>query len=211
MRDNGEAKLAFAGKGPPLSLQQEDNRLSRDSYWETVSGRFEDETLSRRIDLRGNIENVDPSMPQVNVVPGSKRKTVWYDMRGPFTIAFANWEKSGQNDPTTHGFLRYTLIKPNGELRAISKRLVIMFVVMRIARELWTELVEMRNLNVRTIPHGAGFDASGAVTLEGRVLNLSNWENEVAARKRRRTGDVIEDTQYLSSTVCQHLGRLADL
>ena len=85
-------------------------------------------------------------------------------MRGPFTIALENWEKSGQNDPTTHGFLQYALIKPNGQLRARSKRLVIMFIVMRIERELGTEVAGMRNLTVRTIPHGAGLDASGAVT-----------------------------------------------
>ena len=43
------------------------------------------------------------------------------------------------------------------------------------------------------------------------MLNLCNWEDEIAARKRRRTDDVSADTQYLSSTVCQRLDRLADL
>ena len=149
-------------------------------------------------------------MPPLNEVPGSKLKTAWYCVRVPFTIALANWEKSGQNDPTTHAFLQYALIKPDGELRAMSKRLVIVFILM-IARELGTEVAEMGNLTVRTIPHGAGFDASVAVTLGGSVHNLCNWEDEIAARKRRRTDVVSADTQYLFSTFCQRHDRLADL
>ena len=75
LRDDDEAKLAFAGTGQPLSQQQQDNRVSRDSYWETVSRRFKDETLNPRVDLRGIIENVDPSIPPLNEVPGTKLKT----------------------------------------------------------------------------------------------------------------------------------------
>ena len=82
---------------------------------------------------------------------------------------------------------------------------------MRIEWELGTEVAEMRNRTVRTIPHGAGFDASGAVTLGGPVRNLCNLEDEITVRKRRRTNDVSADTQYLYSTFCQRLDRLADL
>ena len=211
LRDDDEAKRAFSGTGQPLSQQQRDNCVSRYSYLETVSRRFNDETLNPRIDLSGIIENVDPFMPPPNEVPGSKLKTAWEDMQGPFNIALASSEKSDQNDPTTHGFLQYAFIKPNGELRAISKRLVIMFIAMRIARELATEVAEMRYFTVGTIPRGAGFDASGAVTMGGSVLNLYNWKDEIAARKRRRTDDISADTQYLSSTVCHCLDRPADL
>ena len=43
------------------------------------------------------------------------------------------------------------------------------------------------------------------------MRNLCNWKDGIAARKRRRTDDVSADTEYLSSTVCQRLDRLADL
>ena len=89
LRDDEEARLAFAGTGQLLSQQQQDNRVSQDSYWETVSRRFNDKTFSPRIDLRGIIENFDQSMPPLNEVPGSKLTTAWYDTRGPFTIALA--------------------------------------------------------------------------------------------------------------------------
>ena len=128
--------------------------------------------MNPRIDLRGIIEDVDSSKPPQNVVTGSKLKTVWYDMWGTFTTALANWEESGQNDQSTHDFLKFALIKSNGELRTISKRLITMFIVMRIAPELGTEVAAMRNLTVRTIPHGAGSDATGTVTVGGSVLNL---------------------------------------
>ena len=215
LRDDEEARLAHIGTGQPLTQHQQENRVSRDACWDTVAYRLNEMLLKPRIYLRGIIEDVNPAIPPYVPTPGSKWKAVWYDMRGQFTVALRNFDKSGQSDPTLNGFLPFTLPEQNGELHPISKRLVTLFVVMRISKDIpGDECTNMRSLTVKTIPHRDVFDAKGTVV----VWDKAKWAKIIAdkggdyvnARKKRKKDSVSADTQFLTTTVRQSLDRIAD-
>ena len=118
-------------------MQQQRNRVNIDDYWSTVAERFNGPDIRPRLDVHFELrlENLDPSSAPPSPLSGLKLKTVWTDMRGPFTKAHNDFKKSAQNNPTLLGTLRFLKNKGNGQLSALSKRILIMFIVLRIGTD----------------------------------------------------------------------------
>lgn len=94
LRADDQARLAHAGTGQPLTKEQQQNRVSREAYWETVVGRFNDPSVTPHEDMRrAPVGDIDASVASNTPVLEGKLKKVWYDMRGPYTNAHNNFEK----------------------------------------------------------------------------------------------------------------------
>ena len=160
LRADAQARLAQAGTGQPLTKGQRQNRESRSDYWETLADRFNNATVTPQVDMHwAPVGEIDHSLAPKTPVPGGRLKKVWYDMRGPFTIAHTNFEKSGQHNVIVSRFLDVVQGNRHGELYAVSKRCVIMFVVMRVYRGQRVE--GLLGLTLRIISQGSGFDEAG--------------------------------------------------
>ena len=191
LRDDEAARDALIASGQPLEREQQDRRVNRESFWEAIAERFNDPSLAPKLDLRGILENVDPSPAPRENVAASRLRTVWYNMRGPFSLSVRNYQKSGQNNPTLDGFLNFVDSAENGDLFAISKRKVVMFMVMGMGSDNPRHTdAELLNLTVKVIPYNAGFDEAGS-SINGVV------ESEEGSRKRARMST---DTQELCDT-----------
>ena len=118
-------------------MQQRRNRANRDDYQITVAERFNDPDIRPRLDVHSELplQNLDPSSAPPSPFSGLKLKKVWTDMRGPFTKAHNDFKKSGQNNPALLGTLRFLRNNGNGQLSALSKQLLIMFIVLRIGTD----------------------------------------------------------------------------
>ena len=191
LRDDEVARDALIASGQPLEREQQDRRINRESFWETIAERFNDPSLAPHMDLRGILENFNPSIAPREHVAASRLRTIWYNMRGPFSLSVRNYQKSGQNNPTLDGFLSFVDKADNGDLFAISRRKVVMFVVMGMGSDNPRPTdAELLNLTVKVIPHNAGFDEAGS-SINGGV------ESEEGSRKRARMST---DTQELCDT-----------
>ena len=214
LRDDDEARLAHAGSGQSLTKEQQQNRVSRDDFWDAVAARFNDASLRPHVDvaLRGApVGDIDPSLAPSTPVSGGKLKKVWYDMRGPYTTAHDNFSKSGQHNGTLMRFLDFVQANGNGDLYAGSKRAVIMFVVMRVGSDIpGSPVTAMLDLTLRIISNGRGFDDGGGGTHRSPGTQNSSGssggrEGDVPGGKRRKK-NVCEDTRFL----CDHIKGLTD-
>lgn len=98
-RDVVQARLVHAGTDEPLTKKQQQNRVRREDFWETVAERFNDATFMPHADMRGApVRKVDVSVAPATPVLGEKLMKVWYGMRGPYTIAHNNFVKLGQHN-----------------------------------------------------------------------------------------------------------------
>ena len=157
LRGDERAKHAFFGMGQPLSRGQQDNGVRRDDYWDDVAIPFNDHAVRPRIDMRVSIGEVDPESSPRTYVSGVKQKQVWYDIWGPFTQTLNNFNKSGENNGTLNWFLDFLERKPNGDFYALSKRLFVMSIAMRIGKDIPGENVKiMVDLTTRTINSSGG-------------------------------------------------------
>ena len=165
--DDPVVRLASQGTGQELTMEQQRNRVNRDDYWQTVADRFNSSDFNRVMEMPTTslpLEIIDPSAPPPTPVTGAKLKTMWTDMRGPYTEAHKDFEKSGQNDPTIGGTLRFLKKKESGpgrgELYALSKRILVMFIVMRIGSDnagnddQGATAKSMLDMTLRMIPNG---------------------------------------------------------
>ena len=225
LRDDPVAKLAFQGTGQELSMEQQRNRVNRDDYWHTVAERINSSDFHPRFDARPELplETLDPSPTATSRVNGLKLKTVWTDTRGPLTKAHKDFKKSGQNDPTLLGTLRFLQNNGNGRLCALSKRIPVMFIVLRIGTDnqgtddRGSTAKAMLSVALRVIPDGDGFDEAGSQIPPGvggaggaPGGSLSDEEDDggsaSGSKKKRKTAAVSEDTSYL----CHHIKGLKD-
>ena len=225
LRDDPVAKLAFRGTGQELSMQQQRNCVDRDDYWNTVAERFNDPDIRPRLELHFELqlEDLDPSSAPPSPLSDLKLKMVWKDMRGPFTKAHNDFKKSDQKNPTLLGTLRFLRNNGNSQFSALSKRILIMFIVLRIGTDnqgtddQGSTAKSMLSMALRVISGGEGFHEAGSQIppdICGAGLGAAGSSNddgyEVCAgygsRKKRKTVPVSEDTSFL----CQHIKGLTD-
>ena len=163
------------------------------------------------------LEIIDPSPPPPTPVTGAKLKTMWTDMRGPYTKSHKDFEKSGQYDPTIGETLRFLKKKESGQgrggLYALSKRILVMFIVMLIGSDnagnddqgATTE--SMLDMTLRMIPNGEGFDEAGSRSMfEGYGSDEEDDVRSMGSRKKRKTAELSADMKVL----CQHIQGLTD-
>ena len=144
------------------------------------------------------MEELDLASSPSLFVSGAKRKQVWYDMRGSFTQVLKNFKNSGENNRTLSRFVDFLEMKPNGEFYAISKLLLVMFVVMRIGTDIPGEEVRnMVDLTTRKIPNNVGFDVA-AISEEG---DSSADGSEGTSKKRQEAKEACVDTRLLYETI----------
>ena len=225
LRDDPVAKLTFQGTGQELSMQKQRNLVNRDDYWNTVAERFNDSDIRPRLDAHFELplENLDQSSAPPTPLRCLKLKTVWMDMRVPFRKVHNDFKKSGQNNPTLLGTLRFLRNNGNGQLSALSKRILIMFIVLRIGTDnqgtddQGSTAKSMLSMALRVISGGEGFGEAGSQIPPdicgagvGAAGSSSDDEYEVCSgygsRKKRKTVPVSEDTSFL----CQHIKGLTD-
>ena len=221
LRDDPVAKLAFRGTGLELTMEQQRNRVNRDDNWHTVAERFNSSDFQPRFEVPHGLplENIEPSPTPVPPVSGIKLKTAWMDMRRPFTKANKDFERSGQNVTTLRGTLRFLKTKnglPDGELYAIPKRILVMFIVLRIGSDnkgtddQGETAKAMLNQALRMIPNGGGFDEAGNQNRSGSATSASEGDCEddssSPSSKKRKTSAISEDKRFL----CMHLKGLTD-
>ena len=109
------------------------------------------------------IGEVDSESSPRTYVSGVKLKQVWYDIGGLFTQTLNNFNKSGENNGTLNRFLDFLERKPNCDFYALSKRLLVMFIVMTIGTDIRGEKVNiMVELTKRTINNSGGFGEVGS-------------------------------------------------
>ena len=164
-----------------------------------------------------------PLISSPSTVGGLKLKTVRTDMRGPFTKAHNGFKNSGQNDPTILGTLRFLKHNGNSQLCALFKRILVIFIVLRIGRDnRWTDeqgstAKAMLSMAFRVIPGVEGFDEAGSgiplgVGGTGAVITGSSSDegddggSASGSRKKRKTVAVANYTSFL----CQHIKGLTD-
>ena len=217
--------LRFRESGRSSALEQHRNRVNRDDYWHTVAERFKSGDFQPCIDAGPKLplETLDPSTTTTSLVSGLKLKTLWTDIRGPFTKSHNEFKKSGQNDPTLLATLRFLLKNGNGQLRALSKRILVMFIVLRIGTDnqgtddKGSTAKAILSVALGVIPGGEGFDEAGSQILPavswtgaGAGKSSSYDEEEVGSafgsRKKRKSVAVSEDTSFL----CHHIKGLTD-
>jgi len=121
-----------------------------------------------------------------------------------------NFQKSGQNNPNLDGFIDFLDRKSNGELYAVSQRMILLFVVLGMGADSDCAMdMELFNLTVKTIPHGAGFDEAGSDTLK---TSCGQVEESIGdnMRKRRKLDDVSPNTRMICSTIANLNQTIAD-
>jgi len=210
LRNDEEARQALRGSGQPLSRGQQDAGIDRNSFWYAIGNRFNDDNYRPRANFRGAVDNVDPSIPPRHPISGCKLKDVWYSMRGPFSMKVRNFQKSGQNNPNLDGFIDFLDRKSNGELYAVSQRMIVLFVVLGMGADSDCAMdMDLFNLTVKIIPHGAGFDEAGSDTLK---TSCGQVEESIGdnMRKRRKLDDVSPNTRMLCSTIANLNQTIAD-
>ena len=130
---------------------------------------------------------------------------------GPYTIAHNNFGKSGQHNGTLSRFLNFLQQNGSGDLYASLKRVVIMFIVMRVGSDIPGMKEEgMLGLTLRIIPAGAGFDEAGGGMQQfpgsQQSPGSASGEDGDGPAGKRRKKNVCADTRFL----CDHIKGLTD-
>lgn len=193
MRDDEDARSAVIAMGQELTRAQLDTGVTRGDFWIIVESRFNDSTQRRFLSLAGAVDGVDSSLLPLAHRTSTFLKDKFNDAKADFTQYVTRWYASGQNDPDR--FRNFLPKLPSGELSALGKRMMVMFVCTRKGTPFEEE--HFSNVCCKLIPGGAGLDEGsrvGSFTAEGsttgptrkkRALPDSEGVREIASSLTR--------------------------
>ena len=124
-----------------------------------MESRFNDATESRFLNLAGAVDSVDSSLPPLAHRTSTFLKDKFNDAKADFTQYVTRWSSSGQND--LYRFRNFLPNLANGELNALGKRMMVMFVCTRKGTRFEEE--HFSNVCCKIIPGGAGRDEGSRV------------------------------------------------
>lgn len=140
-----------------------------------MESRFNGLSKRRHLSLAGAVDGVDSSLSPLAHRTSTFLKDKFNNAKADFTKYVTRWSASGQNDPDR--FRNFLPKLPNGELNALGKRMMVMFVCTRKGTP--CEEAQFSNVCTKFIPEGAGCD-------EGSRLGSYKGEGGTTGPRKKR-------------------------
>ena len=164
MIEKEEARSALLSSGVNLTRIEQQLRMDREEFWESVVARLHnDQTVIVGMSFVGLVDTddehsvINPSKALPQKRSGAWLKDKLFAIRASFTRAFHNWTRSRQNNPEGCDFSNFVPRAPSCTVTSTLGRFcIILFYAMKCGTE--DEDTDFLNFTSKIVPHGAGYD-----------------------------------------------------